>query len=303
MLEVKRGRAAPPSRARRCGRAAPRLSQALRTGRRPRGRRGSQPDTEGAPNVPGRRAARRFGHAPPPTPSVDRGSEAARSRGFAVGAVRGSARSRTSASPRRSETHTRPRPSVSVTLPRFTIASSRIRAARTRRTRSACTARFRTTRPGARTTTTTPILIRTATPALRCGRVVRSTSASWSPGSARAGRRDDTVSDLLPPARRTKWPGRTESHACAARVPPRGTILGRPRRSSAKPARPTSTTTELRPVFITRIVDRPAPSSETRDGVAVRASDGLVVPAPAEAGTSTTTARSRIPVRVTVRSP
>ena len=35
-----------------------------------------------------------------------------------------------------------------------------------------------------------------------------------------------------------------------------------------------------------RIVDRPAPSSETRDGVAVRASDGLVVPAPAEAGTT-----------------
>ena len=68
--------------------------------------------------------------------------------------------------------------------------------AATSRTRSSRSSSRRTTRPGARTTTTTPTRIRTATPAAWRGRVVSSTSASWSPGSTRRGTLAATVSDV-----------------------------------------------------------------------------------------------------------
>jgi hypothetical protein len=65
------------------------------------------------------------------------------------------------------------------------------------------------------------------------------------------------------------------------------TILGRPRKSSANPARATSATTRRDPEFETRIVVRPLPRSVTCAGDAVSATGGRVVLAPAEAGTST----------------
>ena len=203
---------------------------------------------------------------------------------------RGSARTCVTADPRRSVSRTSPRSSDSVTFPRFATSSSMTRRPRWRRTRSRPRASRRTIRPGARTTTTIPIRIRTATPAPRRGLVVSSTSASWSPGSMLRGSCEVTVRDRLAPAPSTNRAGRAVTHADAARPSPRATIFGLPRRSREKPARATSTTTGLRPGFVTRTVARLDPASATCAGVAVRPSGGRVVPAPAEAGTSTSAA-------------
>ncbi len=203
-------------------------------------------------------------------------------------------------------TRTLPRVSVSVTLPRLASHSSSTRAPRAGRARRPPSARRRTTRPGARTTTTTPIRMRTATPGPDRGRVVSSTSASWSPGSARGGRRAEMMSDRLAPAPRTKRAGRTASHDVAARPADRAT-RGCPRRSRENPARSASTPTALWLGFATRMVALPAPSSERRAGVADRASGGRVVPVPAEAGTgtsrSTTAGSTRHAARVIGRWP
>src|SRR6185503_18414799 len=115
--------------------------------------------------------------------------------------------------------------------------------------------------------------------------------------------RDRTVKSRLAPGRSTNRRGRTASHAVAARSPPRRPIFGRPRRSREKPARATSTEIGPRPGFTTRTVAIPEPASVTRAGVAVSASIGLDVLAPAEAGTSTTAARLRAAARLIDQSP
>jgi len=202
-----------------------------------------------------------------------------------------------------SVTRTEPRRSVSVTLPRLTRSTSSMRRRVTRRTRGGPSTTRRTTRPGARTTTTTPMRIRTATPAPPRARVVSRTRASWSPGSARRGGRDVTVSVRLVPGGTTTWAGRTLSHVTAARGMSRGATCGLPRRSSRKPARPTSTTTGLFPGFASAIAARCEPANSTRVGVAVRARTGREALASAEADASESTARTAAARRLTDRSP
>ena len=91
-------------------------------------------------------------------------------------------------------------------------------------------------------------------PAARAdGRVVSSTSASWSPGSTRAGTRAETATVALAPAASTNRVGRTVSHAVAARRLAPGATRGRPRRSRPNPARVASTATASLPGFVTRI--------------------------------------------------
>src|SRR5947208_898464 len=56
------------------------------------------------------------------------------------------------------------------------------------------------------------------------------------------------------------------SQESAERFAPRGTIFGRPRRSSGKPARRTSTTTRLPPVFVNRMGAAPGAVPEIPSG-------------------------------------
>lgn len=192
--------------------------------------------------------------------------------------------------PRRRIMISRSRCSTSVTLPRFTTSSSSMRDERNRRTRSRRSSSRRAARPGARTTTTMPRRIRTATRAPRIGRVVSSTSALWSPGRARRGTVDEIVSEAFVPGGSASRRGRTVSQdAIAPPVRLRGTILGRPRRSSAKAARLTSTSTRRLPEFMTRIVARPEPASVTRAGEATSETGGRGALAPTLAGASTST--------------
>ncbi len=170
-----------------------------------------------------------------PTP-VDDLHDAAGPRSEVAARRRGGACARPRAATR---SDTRPRSSVSVTLPRLLTPSSRIRAPRTRRTRRPRRASRRTTRPGARTTTTTPILIRTTTPARRRGRVVSSTRASWSPGSARAGTRDETVSRPARPGCERE-PGRPDGeprHCGANATPWKRLSVARGDRARTRPVR------------------------------------------------------------------
>jgi hypothetical protein len=147
---------------------------------------------------------------------------------------------------------TRLRCSVSVTLPRFATSNSSLRADPARRTRSLRNSSAREIRPAARTTTTTPRRMRTTTRVPRMGRVVSTTSALWSPGRARRGTIEEIVSDAVLPGRSASRRGRTVSHDLAlAPGRPGRTILGRPRRSSAKPARCTFTSTRRLPEFVT----------------------------------------------------
>ncbi len=76
------------------------------------------------------------------------------------------------------------------------------------RTDSRCT-----TRPGTRSTTTTPSRIRTATPAFFGGRVLSRSSAVWSPGDAPRRTLPLTRSVAVPPAAIATRFGRTASHA------------------------------------------------------------------------------------------
>ncbi|TML45512.1 MAG: hypothetical protein E6G20_12285 [Actinobacteria bacterium] len=94
------------------------------------------------------------------------------------------------------------------------------------------------------------------------------------------------MTDELRPARSAKRCGRMPSQESAERFAPRGTIFGRPRRSSEKPARRTSTTTRLLPVFVTRMVAAPDPVSVRWAGDAVSATGDRVMAAPAVAGTT-----------------
>jgi hypothetical protein len=195
--------------------------------------------------------------------------------------------------PANRETVASERPIASVTFPRFATRASSARERPLPATRRAPRRRRRTTAPGARTTTTTPMRIRTATPSCARRLVVKRTSASWSPGSARTGSVEDTLTRAVPPGAIATRRGLNASHPAAERRPPEPpTTLGRPRRSSAKPARETSTTTRLEPAFLTSTVARPVPSRARRAGDTVTATGGRVVPAPAaaDAGTSTSTA-------------
>ena len=107
-----------------------------------------------------------------------------------------------------------------------------------------------------------------------------------------------TVKDAFAPGRRTRRRGRTVSQEVAARGPLRATILGRPRRSSAKPARCASTAIGRLPALAMRIVARPVPASITRDGDAVSATGERVLLVPAAAGTSTEHARTMPAMRI-----
>ena len=206
---------------------------------------------------------------------------------------RGAARIRIEPPRRATRSRTRPRHSVSVTFPAFAprargsdLLELDARAGRAVRAAGRpCPAHGR--RPRRRAACAPPLLHSAAAASWS------STSASWSPGSTRRGTCAETVSDRLAPAASTNRPGRTVSHAAAARITERGTTCGLPRRSSEKPARTTSTTIALRPGFVTRSDERPEPTSAICAGVAVRPSGGRVVPAPAEAGTSTSTASRR----------
>ncbi len=123
---------------------------------------------------------------------------------------RSSGRSRASTrAPRRIVTRTHARLTRSVTFPRLaTRSSSRLRRACTRRT-----ANRRTTFPGARTTTTTPSRIRTASPAPASGRVVSSTSSRVVAGLGAGAGLEPTIStDALAPGARVSRAGRTLSH-------------------------------------------------------------------------------------------
>ena len=185
--------------------------------------------------------------------------------------------------PRRtSSTSTQRRSIRSVTLPRLpNIRSSRRDLPALRTERPSGTTR-RTIRPGTRTTTTTPSRMRTASAGPRRRSVVRRTRAPWSPGSVRAAGADTTTSEADRPGAIASRTGRTCSQGAAGRVP----TLGRPRRSSANPARATSTTTGSAPVFATRIVSRPRPTSAIRDGEATSDTGGRAALAPVETGAS-----------------
>src|SRR3954469_11838902 len=165
---------------------------------------------------------------------------------------------------------------------------------RDRRTRSRRSASLRDTWPGARTTTITPSRIRTATRAPRIGRVVSRISALWSPGRARRGTADDTVSVPFARGRRESRRGRSASHEAAA-ARRRGTTLGRPRRSRENPALLTSSSTGLLPEFVTRTFVLPYPTSVTRAGDAPSETGGRAVLAPAEADASPSRAAATAP--------
>jgi hypothetical protein len=77
--------------------------------------------------------------------------------------------------------------------------------------------------------------------------------------------------------------GLNVSHRAAERSPPLRAIRGRPQRSSAKPARRTSTTTRFVPEFVTRTSVRLLPARITRAGTAVSATGARAAPAPAPA--------------------
>jgi len=213
----------------------------------------------------------------------------------------------TMSSPRRRTMTTRLPCSVSVTLPRFATSSSSRRDLPARRTRNLTSSSRREIRPGARTTTTTPRRIRTATRAPRIGRVVSKTSALWSPGRARRGTRDEICSDAFFPGGIASRRGRTVNQDVAARTPPgRRTIRGCPLRSRAKPARLTLSSTRRLPEFVTSTVARLEPVMLTRAGDATRETGVRAVPAPAvaDAGTSKTgTATNARTASLTGRSP
>src|SRR5262249_53177902 len=146
--------------------------------------------------------------------------------------------------------------------------------------------------PGTRTTTTTPSRTRTATRAPAAGRVVSSTSASWSPGFAFRGTLAETRSDAEVRAGSAKRLGCSFSHEAAERAP-RRMIRGRPRSVSAKPALEASTTTRFAPAFVSRTVDWVVPVSTTRAGTAVRATGFGTALAPTGASASAKAAGTR----------
>ena len=94
------------------------------------------------------------------------------------------------------------------------------------------------------------------------------------PGSTPRGRRDVTVSDPGRAGRRTKRRGATVSHDARRTRTSARHDRGRPRRSRENPARTTSTTTGLRPGFVTRTSARADPANATCAGAAVSASGG-----------------------------
>jgi hypothetical protein len=190
--------------------------------------------------------------------------------------------------PRRwSQTKAQLPPIVSATLPRLARSTPTIRDLPARRARIRRTATRCTTLPGARTTTTTPSRTRTGRPRGVGDRVVRSTSSEWSPGSARDGMCDETVTVAFAPGARESCRGLT-----ASQVVRRAATRGRPRRSSAKPARATSTTTGSAPEFVTVSGALADPESPTCAGDAISATRGPAAPAPAEAARTDTAMRA-----------
>ena len=188
--------------------------------------------------------------------------------------------------PRYKDNVERARAIDSVTFPLFVTPSSNTRMCPVRATRSPRSSTRRTTVPGARTTTTTPIRTRTARPSVARRRVVKRTRASWSPGSARTGTLDAIVTRLSSLAS-ARLRGRKPSQLAAVRrTSCWPTIFGRPRRSSANPARRTSSTTGFVPEFVTRTVARAAPASSRCAGEAVSATGDRAPLAPAEADAS-----------------
>ena len=206
---------------------------------------------------------------------------------------RDAARTRaTRRAPRNSERRARERENDSLTLPRFSTVSWRCRRSPPVTRSPRATSRL-TIVPGARTTTTTPIRTRTARPPRTRRRVVKRTSASWSPGSAPRGTRDAIVTVPEAPGFKARLRGRNLSHPDAERPPLRGaTTRGRPRRSSANPARTTSRATGLEPEFVMRTGVLPVPAIATCAGVAVSATGARVVLASAEADASTSRDRN-----------
>ena len=181
---------------------------------------------------------------------------------------------------------TRVRRSVSVTLPWLATRSSSTRRPPCRPTRRPRSPNRLTTVPGARTIRTTPSRTRTATRAPAEGRVVNSTRASWSPGSAFRGTLAETRSDADERAGSARRFGRSFSQAAAERAPRARTIRGLPRRLSAKPALETSTTRRFVPEFVSRTAPREVPARRSRAGAAVRAAGVRVALAPAAASAS-----------------
>ena len=174
--------------------------------------------------------------------------------------------------PRRSASRTRPGPSDSVTLPRLATRSSR-RRGRARRTWRRDGQATHDPARCANDDDDAESHPHRDTPSRR-GRVVRSTSASWSPGSTRA----------REPRRDGERPGRAGR---GARGEPDGRSATTPRTRSAarddprlsaqverESARPTSTTSGLEPGFVTRTLParrrraRRAPASPSGESAA-----------------------------------
>src|SRR5262249_6068027 len=117
--------------------------------------------------------------------------------------------------------------------------------------------------PGTRSITVTPTRIRTGTPALGGARVVRSTSAGWSPGDAvRDGLAVSTTSAAVPGASAIRL-GRTPSHEATRRADRPPATGGRPRGRGVNPAADAETTIGGAPGFATRITRRSRPASVT----------------------------------------
>jgi hypothetical protein len=189
-------------------------------------------------------------------------------------------------------------PSRSVTLPRLRRRSSRSRRLPRRRTLRARASRRRTIRPRTWRTTMTPRRSRTWTLRAPSGRVVRRTSAGWSPGSARRGGAAATWRTALAPGAIRSRRGRSRSHPTAPRA---GRTRGRPRSERPNPARDTSTSSGRRPGFRTLIAEADAPLSVSRSGLTLSA---MPRPVAAPGMDAATVARSTAAsARLTCRSP
>ena len=191
---------------------------------------------------------------------------------------RGGSSVATTRRPRRRTIRTRRNGTTSETLPRFQSVRRMVRRRPCRTSRSPRMSSRRTTCPRTRTSTTTPTCITMGTGAPARGRVRSRTSASCSPGPARRGTTAETVTLADRPAPRASRRGASTSHRP---TPPAVAIRGRPRGSSANPADATSTTTLVRPGFVTRTADHDPASTTMRVGDAESASGGRSAPAPA----------------------
>ena len=191
--------------------------------------------------------------------------------------------------------------SRSVTFPELTTTSSSARLPARRATRSRRSFNRLTTAPGARTTTTTPSRSRTETRARASGRALRRTSASWSPGSARRGTLAETRSVPAACGASLMRAGRNLSQPAAELGPPRLTMRGRPRKSSARPAEATSTATAFLPGFLSRTRAAPPPWNTIRAGAAVNPRASGRLPAPAAGTSASAKASAQRNVRLIVR--